>query len=113
MSERETNLQDELSRRDAELAARIAQTLDESAQQFDAATHEQLALLRHRALQHTRRRRYAGALALAASLLVLVATPWMLQQRQQDIGRDDAAYLSVDPEMLADMEMLQAIGEAQ
>ncbi len=104
---------DELSARDAELAQRIAQTLQASTDALDADTRARLAALRHHALQRSRMRRVIGGLAVAASVLALVAMPWMLRHPAHEKVADDAAYLSVDPEMLADMDMLQAIGESQ
>lgn len=114
MNDRDVNTRNDLSKRDAELAQRIARTLDESTSvaAFDADTRTQLAMARHRALTRTRKQRFA-AVALAASILALAATPWMLRQPASKNTTDDVAYLSVDPEMLADMDMLEAIGEAQ
>ena len=101
-----------VSARDAELAQRIAQTLDASTAAFDADTRAHLAMMRHRALARTRNQRIA-TVALAASVLALVAMPWLLRQQPHEKTVDEAAYLSVDPEMLADMDMLAAIGETQ
>lgn len=112
MNESESKLHNELSRADAELAARVAQTLDDSADAFDADTRAQLAMMRHRALENTRRKSIVGAVALAASVLALIATPWMLRQSTKNQSVEDLAYLSVEPEMLADMDMLLAIGES-
>lgn len=109
----------DLNARDAELAQRIAKTLDDSTDTFDSEAREQLAMLRHRVLsQHselsrTRRQRFVGAVALAASILALIATPWMLRHQAQEKSAEDMAYLSVEPEMLEDMDMLLAIGEPQ
>ncbi|MFT3930054.1 MAG: hypothetical protein QM709_07120 [Spongiibacteraceae bacterium] len=108
----ESNLRSELNASDAELAQRIAKTLDSSTDSFDAETRAQLAMIRHRALASTRKKRIAGAVALAASVLAVIATPWMLRQQAQEKHTEDLAYLSVEPEMLADMDMLLAIGEA-
>ncbi len=113
MNEHESNLHSDLNKTDAELAQRIAQTLDDSANAFDADARTQLTMIRHRALANTRKKRIAGAVALAASVLALVATPWMLRQQAQEKNPGDLAYLSVEPEMLADMDMLLAIGELQ
>ena len=119
MSERESKMheepkaQDALSERDAELAKRIARALDDSVDALDMEARAHLVMIRHRALTRTRNQRIAGAVAIAASLLVLVAAPWMLRQHTPEKAAEDAAYLSVDPEMLADMDMLLAIGETQ
>jgi hypothetical protein len=101
----------DLSARDAELAARLAQTLQNSTDALDADTRARLAAMRHQALTRSRTKRLVGGLALAASVLAIVSMPWMLRQQAHEKVADDAAYLSVDPEMLADMDMLQAIGE--
>lgn len=101
----------DLGARDAELAARLAQTLQNSADALDVDTRARLAAIRHHALARSRTRKIVGGLALAASVLALIATPWMLRQAPQTQLTEDNAYLSVDPEMLADMDMLQAIGE--
>ncbi len=109
MSERNS----ELNARDNEMAQRIAKTLNESTESFDTETRAQLMMARHRALTHSRNKRAALAMALAASVLALVAAPWMLRQHASPESVDDVTYLSVEPEMLADMEMLAAIGEVQ
>ena len=101
----------DLSARDVELAAHLAQTLQNSADALDADTRARLAAIRHQALLRSRARRIVGGLALAASVLAIVSMPWMLRQPPQPQVTEDAAYLSVDPEMLADMDMLQVIGE--
>ncbi len=103
----------EPSARDIELSRRIAETLDRSAAEIDAPTRARLAAMRHEALSRSRTRRAVAGLALAASLIAIVATPWMLQRSARVPAQGDAAYLNVDPEMLADMDMLQAIGESQ
>lgn len=111
-SKGDSDQRDVLSARDAELAQSIAKTLDDSIDAFDADTRAQLAMMRHRALENTRRKHIIGTVALAASVLALVATPWMLRQQTQTQSGEDLAYLSVEPEMLADMDMLLAIGES-
>lgn len=109
----ESDKQNEPSARDSELSRRIAETLDRSTAEIDPHTRARLAAIRHDALSRSRTRRAVTGLALAASLLAIVATPWMLHRSAQKTESGDAAYLSVDPEMLADMDMLQAIGESQ
>lgn len=100
-----------VSERDVELAARLAQTLQSSVDALDADTRARLAVMRHQALARSSMRRIVGGMALAASVLALVAMPWMLRQPPQNDLTEDAAYLGVEPEMLADMDMLLAIGE--
>ena len=112
MSEHKANGANDLNARDAELAARLARALDRSVDLLDADARAHLAAARQRALTRTYRR-VAGAVALAASILVLAAMPWMLQQHRAAGSAQDIAYMSVDPEMLADMDMLMAIGEPQ
>lgn len=111
MSERKSDLDRDLDAADAELAARIARTLQHSSDALDADTRARLATLRHQALMRMRRQRIAGVVALAASVLAIAAMPWMLRQQAHEKAKEDTAYLSVDPEMLADMDMLLAIGE--
>lgn len=119
MNNEPSQSQHDLSARDAELARRLAQTLDESVDALDVQTRERLVLMRHRALSHSKKPRIAASLAVAASLLAIAAMPWMLQSHIHSNTAankplaDDSAYLSVDPEMLADMDMLQAVGETQ
>ncbi len=105
------NQRNDLSARDAELAARFAQTLQNSADALDVDTRARLAAMRHQALARSNTRRIVGGLALAASVLAIISMPWMLRQSPKAPVTEDTAYLSVDPEMLADMDMLQAIGE--
>lgn len=113
MSDNDSNRQGDLNTADAELAQRLARALDDSVDTFDADTCDQLAMSRHRALAYKRRPQFATAVAIAASLLVLAAMPWMLRDQTQPKMHEDLEYLSVEPEMLADMDMLLAIGEAQ
>lgn len=114
-SPRESN-EPELSAQDLELSRRIAATLDRSTGEIDAHTRAQLAARRHEALTRSHTRRVVIGMALAASLVAIVATPWMLQRNAAPmasaIAVNDMAYLSADPQMLADMEMLQALGES-
>jgi cystathionine beta-lyase/cystathionine gamma-synthase len=111
----ESDEQRESSARDIELSRRIAETLDRSTAQIDESTRARLAAMRHDALSHSRSRtrRAVTGFALAAGLAAIIAAPLLLQRNAQQTQRNDAAYLSVDPEMLADMDMLQAIGESQ
>lgn len=103
----------EPSARDSELSRQIANTLDRSTADIDAHTRARLALMRREALSRSRTRRAVVGLALAASLVAIIATPWLLQRQAPRIDGGDVAYLSVDPEMLADMDMLQTLGESQ
>lgn len=115
----ESDKQPEPSARDIELSRRIAATLDRSTAQIDAQTRARLATIRHEALSRSRTRRAVAGFALAAGLAAIIVTPLLqrnsqqTQRNAQQIQSGDAAYLSVDPEMLADMDMLQAIGESQ
>lgn len=106
----------DLSARDIELSRRIAATLDRSTGEIDAHTRAQLAALRHEALTRSRSRRVVLGVALAASVVAIVATPLVLHRHSSVTGgvtaTNDMAYLSADPQMLADMDMLLALGES-
>lgn len=103
----------ELNSRDGELSRRIAETLERSAAELDAPTRARLAALRHQA--QSRRRPLLAGVALAAGVAAIAVMPWLMQRPPQQLAADsdDTAYLSVDPQMLADMDMLLAIGESQ
>lgn len=107
---------DELSARDIELSRRIAAALNRSAGELDADIRAQLAVRRHEALSRSRSRRVVMGMALAASLVAIVATPWVLHRSASSTVpatvSSDMDYLSVDPQMLADMDMLQVLGES-
>ena len=98
-----------------ELSRRISATLDRSVEELDADTQLQLQQLRRSALQ-PRQRNYRPAMMVAASLAALILVPWLALHQPapvpEDAGLvDDNSYLNVDPEMLSDWEMLDAIGE--
>ena len=104
---------DDLRPDDIQLAQQLARTLESSSAALDAATVARLAALRVEALQSVaRRRRAAAGLALAAGLAAAIAVPFWWH-RQSEPAPVDLAYLSTDPEMLADMDMLLAVGEDQ
>ncbi|MDB6061051.1 MAG: hypothetical protein JWM78_1154 [Verrucomicrobiaceae bacterium] len=111
MSDSEKPVQSDAS--DEALSRRIAATLDRSIADIDAPTRARLASIRHDALSTSRNRRALAGFALAASLAAIVATPWLLQRHAQTTAANDVAYLSVDPDMLADMDMLQVVGESE
>ncbi|MAR91906.1 MAG: DUF3619 family protein [Pseudomonadota bacterium] len=96
------------------LARTLAKTLDQSLEQLDQDTLQQLRAAREQA-QATRRRLWRPALASAAALVLLVSGSWFLSQQQHPGGQQPSladSYLSEDPQMLADWEMLAAIGES-
>lgn len=99
--------------RDEELSRRLAATLDDSIDTLDAETRARLAAARHAALTRNPARRVLGGLALAASLVALIAVPWSLRHNSDATGSDDMSYLSVDPQMLADLDMLQGMDDLQ
>jgi hypothetical protein len=53
--------------------------------------------------------------AIAASLVAVVSLPWFAHRHATATAAasEDMAYLNVDPQMLEDMDMLQAIGERE
>lgn len=100
---------------DDELNARLKDTLDRSVNGLDDIASARLASIRRAAqkhdIKHTHKRRIAAGVAVAASITAfLIFPPLWHRSLSAQMGRD-VAYLSVEPEMLADMDMLQAIGE--
>lgn len=103
-----------------ELPSRLSQSLERSLDSLDAETQQALQQIRRDALHPPRRNNLRPAMMIAA----LVIVPW-LALRQPDVTPDMAtdmttdafdlaaenSYLSEDPELLADWEMLAAIGE--
>lgn len=105
-----------MSLHDEEFSKRLAATLDKSVDTLDADTRARLAAMRRTALTRHHSRRVIGGLALAASLALLILVPWSLRHSGSEhnpIGgsAEDMAYLSVDPQMLEDMDMLQGLNE--
>lgn len=101
---------------DDQLNQQLAQTLDQSLEQLDEHTLQQLQAIRLQAQQPQQRNR-RPALAVAAGILLMIAVPWLAlkhtptpapQLSEQNVMD---SYLSVDPDMLADWEMLETIGE--
>jgi hypothetical protein len=106
-----------------ELQRQLRATLDRSADELDPQTLSALQQARQQALASTQaRRNYRPAMMIAASLVALILAPWLALQQQEDSAPDFAqleeqrypeeqSYLSEDPDMLADWDMLDAIGE--
>jgi hypothetical protein len=96
-----------------DLEHRLSNTLDRSLQQLDDNTLQQLSDIRH-SVQHAPKRHYRAGIAIAASVALMVLVPWLtltqpdVPSRHKSVAED---YLSVDPQMLVDWEMLEAIGE--
>ena len=98
-------------------------TLERSADELDTQTLSALQQARQQALASTKaQRNYRPAMMIAASLVALILVPWLALQQQDDRAPDFAqleeqtpleeqSYLSEDPDMLADWDMLDAIGE--
>lgn len=92
---------------------KLADTLDRSLDDLDEDTLQQLQSIRLQAQQPTRRH-WRPAVAVAASVLMMLALPWLIQKQTPAtepglmLGEN---YLSVEPDMLADWDMLEAIGE--
>lgn len=107
-----------------ELPRRLSQSLDRSLDSLDTETQQALQQIRRDILQPPRRNNLRPAMMIAASLVALVIVPW-LALRQPEVAPDMAtdmttdtfdlaaenSYLSEDPDLLADWEMLDAIGE--
>ncbi len=122
----------------SQLERRITATLERSTHALDAETQQQLQQLRRAALQQTPAStdKLRPALMIAASVIALVLVtlatqPWRSALSPQDgpgqIAVQDAAapatrhssaadssdsYLDEEPDLLADWDMLDAIGEA-
>jgi hypothetical protein len=109
------NERDTTSNTNDEFTQRLTQTLDRSVADLDAETRLRLAAIRREALSQSkwksRAPRWTG-LAIAASLLAVISAPWFAH-RHTAPAHDEIGYLSVDPQMLEDMDMLQAIGESR
>ena len=92
---------------------KLADTLERSLEKLDEGTLQQLQTIRQQVQQPTRRH-WRPAVAVAASVLMAVALPWLIQKqppaKEQGLMFGES-YLSVDPDMLADWDMLEAIGE--
>lgn len=110
------NERDTTSNTHDEFTQRLTQTLDRSVADLDAETRLRLATIRREALSQSKGKsrapRWTG-LAIAASLLAVISAPWFAHRHSAAPATDDSGYLSVDPQMLEDMDMLQAIGESQ
>lgn len=100
-----------------EFSRRLADTLERSLDAIDADTLAHLAHARRDALNHRARvRRVIGGLALAAGIASVAVLPWYAghssQKQQQQRADADMSYLAADPQLLADMDMLQVLGES-
>ena len=110
----------QLQAADDKLAAQVTDTLDRSVRQLDDRTQKALAAARRRALLPASvdipspNKKYAhwAGLAVAATIAGVVIIPGALDREYPAVGEDDFAYLAVDPQLLEDMEMLQALGGA-
>lgn len=113
----------EPSSRDQLLASRLRDTLDRSTEHADAVVDEALAKARARALARQRPLRslprqwvLVPGLAVAAALALVLILP-LSSLPHGDAGRasgvqaTSAHAMVEDPEMLDDMEMLQALAE--
>lgn len=107
--------EDQIPNADEQLAIKIADALDVSLQSLDAETRASLLQARQQALASkksisTPLTALAG-IAAAASIAAVVLLPgYWNDQSALEFG-DEFSYLSIDPQLLEDMEMLQALGE--
>lgn len=97
--------------RDDELSRKLAATLEHSLDTIDADALAHLAEARRHALaQRQKMRQVMGGLALAAGIAAIAVMPWLGRQQPAGVATTDASYLSVDPQLLADMDMLEVLG---
>lgn len=99
--------------RNSPLADQIASTLDRGVEQIDDHQAARLKQIRRQALSGKQHHLYRQRIAVAAAVAALAAMPWLLRDNPvMDPGSEESiAYLSVDPEMLATMDMLAVLGE--
>lgn len=94
-----------------ELGRRLAATLERSLDDIDADALAHLAAARRHALGQRRKlKQVVGGFALAAGVAAIAVMPWLSQQRSNTVATHDTSYLSVDPQLLADMDMLEVLG---
>jgi len=97
--------------RDDELSRRLAATLERSLDHIDADALVHLAEARRHALgQRRKMRQLAGGLALAAGIAAIAVMPWLGRPQPDAVATHDTGYLSVDPQLLVDMDMLEVLG---
>lgn len=115
----------DMSERDQQLARRLRATLDRSTEAPDPALEQALAAARTAALGHRRSRQpplrpwlWASGMALAAGLAMMVVIPGgtapqpksQVQRQAVPVSAEAAGKATLeDPEMLEDMDMLQAL----
>lgn len=97
-----------ISLADQQLTDRLTKTLREQGEQLDGSIVEQLAARRERVLMSRKTHWPRYAMAVAASLLVVLLIPQLLpsDSGSATLVVDDGLYISVEPELLATMEML-------
>lgn len=97
--------------RDDELNRRIAATLERSLDAIEPDALAHLAQARRHARDRRRRvRQVVGGFALAAGVAAVAITPWLSRPTVDTAAAPDMSYLSVDPQLLADMDMLEVLG---
>lgn len=97
-----------------ELARRIARTLDRSLDRLDPAVLDSLHAARRaaQAAPAHRRRWMAASFAAAAGLAALAIVPWLLREPALAPAPPQVVmYLDVDPGLLENLELLEAIGD--
>lgn len=98
-------------REQGELELQLSATLDRSLESLDQMTLAKLAAVRMRAqLRRRRGIQSVVALALAAGLAAIMVMPGLVGTEVDNLD-EGLGHLSVDPEMLATMEMLSVLGD--
>lgn len=113
-----------------EFSRTMSESLDQSLDEFDPSIQDELAAIRHKVLNQSEvpqldevpQRHEVPQLnsknkakqwqyyAIAASVLVLFTIPLIYLQNEKQ-SESYQSYLSVDPDMLLDWDMLELIGE--
>ena len=112
------------SPKDEMMVTHICQTLNEHSQQphgFDQTLQqlaEQAQRERQQRLQKNSQRKqwwyWGGSMAIAASVMLLVFSPQQLPQTTSSVAPDmPLTHLTVEPQMLEDMEMIMLLAEEQ
>lgn len=107
--------EDQTPTTDEQLAKQIAQTLDTSLQSIEVEARTKLLQVRQQALSGKKsikpQLNVLIGIAAAAGIAAVVVLPGYWSNQSSFEIEDEFSYLSIDPQLLDDMEMLQALGE--